>query len=616
MVRDGFPRSTGDLSPQSAVATLSRAQCFIPYDPDPSAKDLARPPEHRFKKPQPYMMTRKAVFVTIKRPRAVDLYSGVGGWSLGLRLAGIEVVSSYERWGPANETNFKNNSHQAQTVDIRRLALEDLPSDIDIVVGSPPCTQFSFSNRGGGGDIADGLEDVIRFLRIVDHLRPRVWAMENVPRVAKIIEAELKPGGVLEDFLHLGCITHIIDMAEYGLPQRRRRCLAGNFDVALFASYRRGATNRTLGDVVTALAADPVVDPLFGLRIAGTDLTDHIKEEVLTSEEVRINRAGKVTHTVYNAMPFPDQLDRPVRTITATCTRVSRESIVIPTDGSGTVRRLTLRERASLQGFPITFEFYGANYGQKLRMIGNAVPPAITYLVGHALQGHIAAEVPSLPAAAAGLRRPGPISIVTPPDRIGGRYPATRNFKFAIPSLQLKSGVRFELGNLLDDDIVGWRVAFYFGTSKSIQSLKLDGSLDGELTARMSDAMRDIVSARLDDLSRFIRSADIGNMQALWAHRGPGGTRAFMLLDKLDEIGAALTAGLSAHVGEASVLIDAALRSQHGEEAERLPGVPKLQRNAALILAGLLVGSKVNPLLGDHSGRSGRQGMKLTATRV
>ena len=62
--------------------------------------------------------------------RAIDLYSGVGGWSLGLRLANVEVVASYEKWGPANETNFKNNFHQAQTVDIRRLALADQLADV------------------------------------------------------------------------------------------------------------------------------------------------------------------------------------------------------------------------------------------------------------------------------------------------------------------------------------------------------------------------------------------------------------------------------------------------------------------------------------------------------
>src|SRR3546814_1505424 len=71
----------------------------------------------------------------IRKPRAIDLYSGVGGWSLDLRLAGIDVIDSYEPWGPANETNFKNNPHQAQTAALRRMSLAELPSDIDVAAG-------------------------------------------------------------------------------------------------------------------------------------------------------------------------------------------------------------------------------------------------------------------------------------------------------------------------------------------------------------------------------------------------------------------------------------------------------------------------------------------------
>lgn len=539
--------------------------------------------------------------VESRKRRAIDLYSGVGGWSLGLRLSGIEVVASYEYWGPANETNFKNNSHHAQTIDIRRLSLADLPDEIDIVVGSPPCTQFSFSNRGGGGDIADGLKDIKMFLTIVDHLKPRVWAMENVPRVAKIIQAELKEGGALEDFIHLGCVTHIVDMAEYGLPQRRRRCIAGNFDYALLQSYRRDSEQRTLGDIVASLATDPIVDPLFGLTIPKEELTDHVEEDVLSLEEVRINRANKTTHTVYNFMPFPDPLNRSVRTITATCTRVSRESIVIPARTStNTFRRLTLRERASLQGFPVTFQFYGANYGQKLRMIGNAVPPAFAYLMGHALQGHLVDDVPPLKVVSSTLTRPKPSPVDTPPDRVGARYPADRTFKFAIPSLQLKSGVRFELCNDLSGADVNWRVSFYFGTSKVICSLSLDIDLSRRLAKRMSSSLSAAVSAHLDDLLRYISAADIRNMQAVWAHRGPGGTRAFMVLDKLDEIGAALIGALAEYEEEARDLIDSALRDGYGDQFDDLPGIPKLHRNASLILAGLLVGSTANPLMADR----------------
>lgn len=541
--------------------------------------------------------------VSNNRPRAIDLYSGVGGWSLGLRLSGVEVVASYEYWGPANETNFKNNSHQAQTVDIRRLALEDLPDDIEIVVGSPPCTQFSFSNRGGGGDIADGLEDIKRFLTIVDHLKPRVWAMENVPRVAKIIEAELKEGGALADFRHLGCTTHIIDMAEFGVPQRRRRCIAGNFDIELLESYRAKTDSHTLGDVVRGLATDPVADPLFGVELPRPDLTDHVEEDVLSWEEVRINRANKTTHTVYNGMPFPDPLDRTVRTITATCTRVSRESVVIPAaTGTDAFRRLTLRERASLQGFPITFQFYGANYGQKLRMIGNAVPPAFSYFMGHVLQDHPAESVRPLREVSRGLTRPVPSPVETPSDRVGARYPAERTFKFAIPNLQLKSGVRFELRNDVSRPTVEWRIDFYFGTSKAIKALTLDAALAGQLFASMSPSLADLVRGPLDAVASFTEAADIRNMQAVWTHQGPGGMRAFMMLDRFDDAGSAMIDAIAGHETEAISLIDVALAHQFADGVEGLPGIPKLHRNAALILSGLLIGVTVNPLMADRAG--------------
>ena len=530
--------------------------------------------------------------------RAIDLYSGVGGWSLGLKLSGIDIVASYECWGPANETNFKNNAHYAQTVDIRRLALEDLPANIDIVVGSPPCTQFSFSNRGGRGDIHDGLEDIKRFLTIVDHLKPRVWVMENVPRVAKIINCELQLGGRLAEFRHLGCETHIVDMAEYGLPQRRRRCIAGNFSVKRLESYRAITREHTLGEIVNALASNPITDPLFGLIVSNSDLTDHVEEDVLSQEEVRINRANKTTHVIYNAMAFPDPLDRTVRTITATCTRVSRESVVVQTNlKKPEYRRLTLRERACLQGFPVSFQFYGATYSQKLKMIGNAVPPAFSYFVGFALQDKDANEIPDLRVAAKGLTRPKPKPARTPPDRVGSSYPEKRTFRFAIPSLQLKSGVRFELCNETAAKPVGWRIAFYFGTSKAIKGLRLDANLAMHLNASIPASLAMAVSPAITDALEFVASADLPNMQTVWAHKGPGGTRPFMLLDKLDEVGAKLQQIASVHADELKGLVREALRLEYGDTTDDLPGVAKLYRNSPLIFSGLLLGSVLNPII-------------------
>lgn len=530
----------------------------------------------------------------MRKPRAIDLYSGVGGWSLGLRLAGIDVIASYEHWGPANETNFKNNQHQAQTVDIRRLSLEELPTDIDIVVGSPPCTQFSFSNRGGSGDLDDGLVDIVRFLTIVDHLRPRVWAMENVPRVAPILTKELEEGGRLHRFGHLGLEAHIVNMEDFGLPQRRRRCVAGNFDFELLKTYKP-CRAPTLGAVVRALADDPVIDPIYGISIPRGDLFDHDVEASLNEEEVRINRASKMLHPVYNSMPFPDPLDRTVRTITATCTRVSRESIIVEEPGiAGSYRRLSIRERATLQGFPVTFQFYGANHGQKLRMVGNAFPPSFAYLVANTLQGVTADQLVPITKAASGLTAPSPTPNVTAVDSAGAKFPETRTFRFAIPSLRLKSGVRFELANLGQDGETGWRVAFWFGTSKDIRGLTLSPEVAKTVIRSLPAKARAVIASRIATFERMLSEADLDNMQKLWSHRGPGRTRPFMLLDELDEAGEALREMLAPFEAAIRDILRNVVQTQYAERVSGLPGLAKLDRNAVLILSGIIVGSLAN----------------------
>jgi DNA (cytosine-5)-methyltransferase 1 len=545
--------------------------------------------------------------MTPDKLRAIDLYSGIGGWSLGLRLAGIEVVASYEWWGPANETNFKNNHHRAQTVDIRRLSFADLPDGIDIVVGSPPCTQFSFSNRGGNGDLEDGLEDIITFLKIVDHLKPKVWAMENIPRVAPIIAKELQKGGRLHRFSHLGIHTYILNMEEFGLPQRRRRCLAGSFDMELLRGYKSRLGPSTLRDVVKALGQDPVCDPLYGLSIPKAQLVDHVPEMVLNSEELRINRANKTAHTVYNAMPFPDRMERAVRTITATCTRVCRESIVItPPEAPQGVRRLTIRERASLQGFPITFQFYGATYAHKLKMVGNAIPPAFTYLMGHVFRGTKAASFPPLCGHAEQLDAPTPPPALTPPNRPGSHYLPNRSFRFAIPSLRLKSGVRFELRNRSVGSSTEWSVNFYFGTSKNIIELQLDGGLHTRLTKVIPCSLRRCVEALLDEVSAYIGKADIENMQRVWTHKGVGGTRPFMLLDELDRSGQRMIEVLQSKPEIACAIVDTAIEAGFGDQRPTV-GVAKLERNAPVIASGLLIGSSANTKLrACRAGAGGR----------
>ncbi len=523
--------------------------------------------------------------------RAIDLYSGIGGWTLGLRLAGVEVADSFEWWGPANETHGKNFGKSLENTDIRTMPESRLPEpgSIQFVVGSPPCTQFSFSNRGGNGDLEDGLIDVRRMLETVAYLKPRYWMMENVPRVSQILKKELAPGGSLHEFAHLVTVNEVFNMSEFGLPQARSRMVAGNFPLHVLNSYKGKLKAPTLGDVIDALKGDEIVDPLYRYRLHRSELTDHLAEELLTPEETRMNGEAKSYHPVYNKMSFPDRLDRPARTVTATCTRVSRESIVVLDPELGGHRRLTLRERAVLQGFPVTYQFFGKSYSDRMKMIGNAVPPFFTYLLAMAMK-----EVPREL-----LRRPseseyrhvcqaGPSKSLAP-DPHPARYPAKRSFRFAVPGLRFGSGVRFELKNHFKEGGVAWRVDFYYGTSKSIRHADISSSkVDRTLREFLLEGLHQTASRALEPVLSMLRTCTSATIQERWT-RQSSGNGPYELIDEIGHAVVKATKELEEHDSLAMVLCARAM----------FPGMNAQKSDADLIrmLVGAVVGAIVNDAL-------------------
>lgn len=531
--------------------------------------------------------------------RAIDLYSGVGGWSLGLRMAGIKVVRSFEWWKEANTTHNLNFGTDHDEVDIRQLRLRDLDDlgKIDIVVGSPPCTQFSFSNRGGSGDIEDGLVDIKKFLDVVAYLSPRYWAMENVPRVAGILSQSLLPGGPLERYRKLVKVIEVVDTADFGVPQNRRRMIAGDFPSELFFSYRENIPRRTLGDVVESLSADPVVDPVYGFRLARAKLTDHEHEAPLSAEERRLNEESKRYHPVYNLMQFPDRFDRPSRTVTATCTRVSRESIVIKDPNTDALRRLTVRERASVQSFPITYQYFGSSYSNRQKLVGNAVPPLLTYFIASSMRKVSPARAADIPKSAEKIHplpieRPGSVRV----DIAGANYPDDRRFRAAIPGLRFGSGVRFELANLHKSGKPLWRIGFYFGSSKDVQSVEMTDGLEASLLNGLDEASRRQASAILRNLVEVVPEDGAYELQSSWT-RKESGVGPFKFIDKV--------AGAIPRLERILRPVEPICLELLGSTIIRkgVDSVPaKLKANASKIVAGLLAGSRVNSVLADKKG--------------
>ena len=532
--------------------------------------------------------------------KAIDLYSGIGGWALGLKMSGIEVISSYEWWKEANETHNKNFGTSHKEKDIRKLDLKnDLPDpcEVDFVVGSPPCTQFSYANRGGNGDLADGLIDIRKFLQVVDYLQPKYWAMENVPRVAGILRSEIQEGGSLSEFKHLfegenGTIE-VYDSSDFGVAQKRKRMIAGRFPRKLFEAYRETTPTRNLRDIVEGLAENEVYDPIYGHKIS--KLTDQILETPLTHEEERINMDAKSYHPVYNKMSFPDLLDRPSRTVTALCTRVSRESIIISVkDG---FRRLTVRERGCIQSFPADYQFFSNSYGGKLKMIGNAVPPLLTYYLSQSMLETMPDKILAPKSEGKIINNPDDLPKFFEPDFEGSRFQWNRSFRLAIPGLRFGSGVRFELRNDCnkDDGKTFWWINFYYGNSKKIKQL----ALDKERFNIIWDSLLflDInLEEKLNNYIDFIKHLDFDGLQENWTNKDRSKNSPIMLVDSIGRFSKDMIDELKQYdVFKYSKLVELTkliLRNGNGElDNKKLVDYPEI------ILSGILIGSIFNALM-------------------
>ncbi len=517
-------------------------------------------------------------------------------------MAGFRVLRSYEWWNAAVETHRGNFPHQGkqEPINIREMSLKSslpAPKDVAIVVGSPPCTQFSYSNRGGSGDIDDGLRDIACFLDAVEYLRPKFWVMENVPRVASVLERELEEGGSLERYRGLfgpKPVIEVVDISEYGLPQSRKRMFAGKFPLALLQSYRAKCEKRTLGDVLRAVKQNIVIDPVWGIRLPKKEVTGLQSETALNGEEVRMNSDSKRHHPVYNQMQFPDSINRPARTVTATCTRVSRESIIIA-DGKNKFRRLSVRERATLQSFPITYEFYGSSYSSRLKMIGNALPPVIAYFLGMAMR-EVSASRLRLPERRVHQHRaPKKKADGVQIEDEGRTYPKNRAFRAALPSLRLASGTRFELKNHFAGDQVTWAVDFYFGTSKDIRNKELNATLLNKLMKSLGKTSERKIRSLLACYEKTHPIPTGSDLQAVWNRTSKKGVGPFELADSLGDLAEEIISELEKQDQE--LIKKAVADSLKAEIATLHGGAKKLIENSGRIFSGMALGAWINSKL-------------------
>jgi DNA (cytosine-5)-methyltransferase 1 len=322
-----------------------------------------------------------------KRLTAIDVFSGCGGLTLGLKQAGFEVIGALDNDPLAVETYCANHKNViVWETDIRNFSVYQVKrqlklqkGDLDLLAGCPPCQGFSTIRTLNRAHIVkDPRNDLVfDFLRFVEELAPKAVMMENVPGLVTdkrltVFCQRLSDLGYTSEY-------RILNAADYGVPQRRRRVilLGGRFGPIQFTPP--DLNRRTVRDAI-AFLPDPGLsgDPLHNLSEKRSPrIVDIIKRipknggsrtDLGSTYQLACHKKCNGFKDIYGRMAWDDVAP----TITSGCVNPSKGRFIHPEQD----RAITLREAALLQTFPPDY-FFSLRRGKfsAASLIGNALPP-------------------------------------------------------------------------------------------------------------------------------------------------------------------------------------------------------------------------------------------------
>lgn len=334
----------------------------------------------------------------------VDLFSGAGGLSKGLEMAGMTCALGVDFDKIAIKT-FKRNHPDSEVFagDISKLTsekLRELVGDkrIRLVCGGPPCQGMSTVGKGDPNDPRNFLFK--EFVRVVSELKPDYILLENVTgMVGRKNQAIVD--GITNEFGRLGYSLEprVLTASHYGVPERRRRTIFLGNRLGYAVKWPtqeydgKDMPARIVGDALRDLSASDgetynhdvesarITDEMdlarmkhipegCGIRYE-EDENAYLPKELKLDVDWKTMDEGRFRQTKYQ------RLDRKHPSPTIMTGRYSYYHPLEP-------RFITAREAAAIQSFPNDFVFEGT-VSQQWRQIGNAVPPLMAKALGEAI---------------------------------------------------------------------------------------------------------------------------------------------------------------------------------------------------------------------------------------
>lgn len=307
----------------------------------------------------------------------VDLFSGVGGLSLGFIESGFNLVLANDNDPEIAETFIANHPETKFILDdIHNISKETLAKyllnkKIDVLVGGVPCQSFSmvgYRTTGKEKNINDPRNFLFKeFIRIAKILEPKVIIIENVKAILSSHKGKIRDE-IIEELNKLGyeVDVQVLNSADYGVAQLRER--------AIFLANNMGKKNIFPDKTHNPSNYVPVIEVLKNVPTANHE-PRQLRGKVL--ERVRLIKPGEN----WRSLPLELQTgskhsgaygrldpNKPSRTLTTRFDTPPGGYVTHPYED----RAITVREGARIQGFPDEFKFKGSKVSQ-YKQVGNAV---------------------------------------------------------------------------------------------------------------------------------------------------------------------------------------------------------------------------------------------------
>ena len=331
-------------------------------------------------------------------PSALSLFSGIGGFEVGMAPLGFNFVKNLEWDADCCKTLNRNGmaEDRLEPITVTDIWLTEpegfYRGQVDFIVGGPPCQSFSAAGRRAGGVM--GTSDVRgtlfwRYCEYVSHFKPKAFVFENVRGILS------SKGGkdfdlIRQAFMEIGYNLYwrVLNSADFGVPQFRERLyLVGlRHDLNIDFKFPRPTHGPDSLGAIPYISASQAMGHLDDGIEAGPygGKYGHLLPQIPPGENYRVftEEMGHESpqfawRSKFSGFLYKMDPNLPCRTI------VSQQSRY---DGPfhWRNRKCTSDELKLLQGFPQEFVL-PESYGAAVKQIGNSVTPPVARQIGIAL---------------------------------------------------------------------------------------------------------------------------------------------------------------------------------------------------------------------------------------